>query len=290
MQDISKFLAALTQHEKLQIIVSSDKHQQLSDEQKEVFMQPHRKSYYFFQFIKSGTAVHKVDLEEITISAGQLLYVLPHQIHHLPPYQTEMEHYKLGFDEQCLSLLPKAFPFLVNPLQHQLITIKEDASQRISWLFEMLRQLLSVKDTPTTLILSHVDSLLTEINHAYFQGGQQQPGMNDKMAKFIAFKLLIEAEFTQHPSIEDICRRLAVNTTSLYNIVKQFSGLSAKEFLNQRLILEAQRKLYYGEASVKEIAFDLGFNDPDYFSRLFRKATGRTVSQFVTELKDLSGY
>jgi AraC-like DNA-binding protein len=170
------------------------------------------------------------------------------------------------------------------------VTIKEDAIQRICWAFESLCQLLQVKDSPSSLILTYLDSLLTEINHAYFLDQQTQSGSNEKLTKYIAFKLLVEKELTQHLSIEEICRRLAVNTTYLFNVVKEFSGLSAKEYLNQRLILEAQRKLYYSEISVKEVAFELGFNDPDYFSRLFRKITGYTVSQFTSEARNSSGY
>ena len=49
---------------------------------------------------------------------------------------------------------------------------------------------------------------------------------------------------------------------------------------------EAKRRLYYAESSIKELAYDLGFNDPDYFSRLFKKVTGQTIAAFV---QDLSG-
>jgi AraC-like DNA-binding protein len=289
MQDLSKILHALKQHEKLFIIVKSNTFGQLSDEMAEVFLQPHRKVQYFFLFIKKGHARHQVDMRTIDVSDKQLLFVLPHQIHIPAPHQHEMEYYKFGIDDQCLSLLPKSFPFLVNPLQNQLVSIKEEAVQRISWTFESLCQLLQVKDSPTALILTYVDSLLTEINHAYFNDQQTQSRSNEKLTKYITFKLLIEKELTQHLSIEEICRRLAVNTTYLYNVVKEFSGLSAKEYINQRLILEAQRKLYYSEITVKEIAFELGFNDPDYFSRLFRKVTGHTVSQFMSEIRNLSG-
>ncbi|SEA44706.1 helix-turn-helix domain-containing protein [Pedobacter hartonius] len=56
---------------------------------------------------------------------------------------------------------------------------------------------------------------------------------------------------------------------SLYQIVKHFSGRSPKEFIISRLILEARRRIYYGEqTTVKELAFELGFNYPDYFCRL----------------------
>lgn len=290
MQDLSKLLQTLKQHEKLFIMVKSNKSGQLSDELVEIFLQPHKKTQYFFLFIKKGTALHQVDMQAINVSDNQLLFVLPHQIHILSPHQENMEYYKMSIDEQCLSLLPKSFPFLINPLQNQLVSIKADAVQRTSWAFESLCQLLRVKDAPTTLILTYLDSLLTEINHAYFHNQRSQSVSNEKLTKYIAFKLLVEKELTQHLTIEEICRRLAVNATYLYNIVKEFSGLSAKEYLNQRLILEAQRKLYYSETSVKEVAFELGFNDPDYFSRLFRKVTGHTVSQFVSEIRNLSGY
>jgi AraC-like DNA-binding protein len=290
MQDLTKLLKTLKQHEKLSIIIRSNKSGQLPDELKELFLQPHKKAQYFFLFVKNGASLHKLDMQEISISNDQLLFVLPYQIHIPPLHQHEWEYYKLAFDEQCLSLLPKSFPFLINPLQNQLISIREDAVQRISWTFESLYQLLKVKDSPTALILTYLDSLLTEINHAYFHDQQKQPGSNEKLTKYIAFKLLIEEELTQHLSVEAICRRLAVNATYLYNIVKEFSGLSTKEYLNQRLVLEAQRKLFYGETSVKEVAFELGFNDPDYFSRLFRKVTGHTVSQFMSESRNLSGY
>jgi AraC-like DNA-binding protein len=60
--------------------------------------------------------------------------------------------------------------------------------------------------------------------------------------------------------------------------------LSPKEFITNRLILEAKRRLYYQEGSIKELAYDLGFNDPEYFSRLFKKVTGQTISMFVQDL------
>lgn len=289
MKDLTKLFQTLKQHDKLLIRVSTNEPKQLSDEVKELFFQPHRTPVYLFKLHRKGTALHKVDMQDINISDNQLLFVLPNQIHLVPPCNDELDYYKLGFDEQCLSLLPKSFPFLINPLQQQLISIKEDVVQRMSWALESLRQLLQVKDAPTDLILTHLNSLLTEINHAYFQDQQQQVGSNEKLAKFTAFKLLVEEELTQHLSIEAICQRLAVNATNLYNIVKQFTGLSTKEYLNQRLTVEAQRKLYYGNTTVKEVAFELGFNDPDYFSRLFRKVTGNTVSQFMSEIRNSSG-
>ncbi len=65
--------------------------------------------------------------------------------------------------------------------------------------------------------------------------------------------------------------------------------MSPKDFITNRLITEAQRKLYYSKLSVKELAYELGFNDPDYFSRLFKKSTGKSISEFLVKQQDLSG-
>jgi YesN/AraC family two-component response regulator len=54
-------------------------------------------------------------------------------------------------------------------------------------------------------------------------------------------------------------------------------------------MIEAQRKLLYSNLSVKELAYELGFNDPDYFSKLFKKCTGKNVTAFLKDPQDLSG-
>jgi AraC-like DNA-binding protein len=140
-------------------------------------------------------------------------------------------------------------------------------------------------NTNPELILAHLNSLLTEINTTYFSIDKNPA--DDKLSKYIDFKILVENNLTDHPTIQAIAEELALNTNSLYHIVKHYSGLSPKEFMINRLILEARRRLYYSEShSVKELAFELGFNDPDYFSRLFKKVTGQTIAGFF---QDLSG-
>jgi AraC family transcriptional regulator, transcriptional activator of pobA len=292
--DLTAYLRLLKQHEKLAIRVSSQAYGRLPPDIEEKYLRPHRKQHYFFLFVIRGSSFHLVDLQPQTVRDGELLFVLPHQIHQLQPYaktpegengRSEMEYYKMSFDQTCLSLLPRPFPFLVNPLNNQRIHFGEKTAHRAGVLFGLLSQLLLEAQTPTELVLAHLSSLLTEIDLAYFSQVAEAAPKRGNLSKFIQFKLLIEAELTEQASIETIASRLAVNSNSLYTLVKQFSGLSPKAFITSRLILEAQRRLYYSEASVKELAFDLGFNDPDYFSRLFRKVTGKSVAGFLAEIQ-----
>jgi AraC-like DNA-binding protein len=118
---------------------------------------------------------------------------------------------------------------------------------------------------------------------AYFTAGSVPA--KERLSKFIGFKVFVENNLTSQPTIKNIAEKLAVSTDSLYQIVRQYSGQSPKEFITNRLILEARRRLYNGGlSSVKELAYDLGFNDPDYFSRQFKKVTGKTVAAFFQDL------
>jgi AraC family transcriptional activator of pobA len=285
MKNMESFLDRFKQNDKLPIRMVSPDFGHLSPDVARGFGSIHRTPYYFFLFMLNGCSRHNIDLESLEINNNELLFILPHQVHELPDTQHGSDYFKIGFDESCLSLLPKQYPFLINPLNNQKISFSTSSAGRLSSIFKILLELLSSMDTDPELILAHLNSLLTEINIAYF-AADKKPS-DEKLSKYIDFKIFVENNLTDHPSIRLIAEKLAINTNGLYQIVKHYSGLSPKEFITNRLILEARRRLYYAESSsIKELAFELGFNDPEYFSRLFKKVTGKTIVGFF---QDLSG-
>ena len=284
MKSIEPLLNLYKQNNKLSIRIISPTFGHLSPEVTEKYSLTHRKTYYFLFFMVEGLTHHGVDLEQFDIKDNELLFILPHQIHDLPAINYGNDYFKLGFDENCLSLLPKQYPFLTNPFNKQKIGFNSSAAVRLKSIFEILLDVLSTMDTDPEIILAHLNSLLTEINMAYFFADKNPA--DDKLSKYIRFKLFVEDNLTDRSTIKGIAETLALNTNSLYTIVKHYSGLSPKEFITNRLILEAKRRIYYSESSIKELACELGFNDPEYFSRLFKKVTGKSISMFV---QDLSG-
>jgi AraC-like DNA-binding protein len=273
----------LNQNDQLPIRIVSPDFGHISKETIRLYPSTRRLPYYYLLFVIEGTSRLRVDVDEFEVGKYELLFSLPHQVQQLPQTSHGGDYYKLGFDDECLSRLPRQYPFLLNPLNQLKISFSSAAAARLRSIFEIMKDLLRVSVTDPELILAHLNSLLTEINTAYFAGGGKR--VDDRIAKFIGFKVFVENNLTDHPTIRDIAESLAVSQDSLYQIVKQHSGLSPKEFITNRLILEARRRIHYGErTSVKELAFDLGFNDPDYFSRLFKKVTGKTVAGFFRDL------
>jgi AraC family transcriptional regulator, transcriptional activator of pobA len=290
MQETKGLSDRIKHHDRLDIMVNENCKLYIPQDVLEQLLKPHKLTHYCFVFLDQGTETYKVDLQDITISDGQMIFGLPNQIFCNPPKGAHNLNYKAAFDENLLALLPNSFPFLLNPINSNVITFTPDAKERVKSVFSHLFQLLhnNKESRDTEIILAYMNTLLTEFNSAYFEQGNQDNLPNPKLSKYIAFKLAVETNLSDQHDVHGIARQLRMTTSSLYGIVKEFSGVSPKEWMTNRLMLEAKRKLQFSKLSVKELAYQLGFNDPNYFSRLFKKATGKSVSAFIADHHDLS--
>jgi AraC-like DNA-binding protein len=291
MEETVVSLDQFKHHDKLPISVNEDCTIPLPEDVLAQLFRPHRLSFYYFAFMHRGSASFMADSKKITISDGQLVFGLPNQVFTNLPYNTADHHHHLSFDENTLALLPNSYAFLLDPLNSNTITFDPEARQRVKAVFSILFKLLHSpgKQQKSDVILAHLNALLTEFNNAYFEQTTHGTISNSKLSKFVAFKLAVESHLTEGHEVHAIAEKLSMNTSTLYSIVKSFSGISPKEWITNRLITEAQRRLQYSPRSVKELAYELGFNDPDYFSRLFKKTTGKSVSEFLATSRDLSG-
>ncbi|WP_018343717.1 helix-turn-helix domain-containing protein [Cytophaga aurantiaca] len=278
-----------SQKDTLKIQMNSTDNPYPSTDLQEKLLQPRRLSSYFIVLIDSGSITYKLDLQDITVSDGDVLFAMPNQIFVPPVKADNLKYFKILFDENTLALLPQRFAFLVNPLNAQTITLDNAARERVRKVFEILNQLLHTdkQSTDSEILLAYLNLLLSELNSAYFKN-EPVDLVNTNLSKFVEFKLMVETQLTEQPSIHTIAEKMALTTNSLYRLVKEHSGTSPKDFFTNRLMLEAQRKLRHSNISVKELAYELGFNDADYFSRLFKKSTGKSVSDFLDN-QDLSG-
>lgn len=278
-----------SQNDKLKVQMNSNEHPYPSADIQQKLLEPRRLTSYFIVLIDSGSITYKLDLQDIPVSDGDLLFAMPNQIFSPPAKTDNLNYYKILFDEDTLALLPQRFSFLVNPLNSQKISLDDAARERVKKVFEILNQLLLTENQliDSEIVLAYLNLLLSELNSAYFKN-EPVDLVNTNLSKFVEFKLMVETHLTEQPSIHAIAEKLALSTNSLYRLVKEYSGTSPKDFFTNRLMMEAQRKLRYSDLSVKELAYELGFNDPDYFSRLFKKSTGKNVSDFLQD-QDLSG-
>ena len=104
-----------------------------------------------------------------------------------------------------------------------------------------------------------------------------------KQARVEALTNLIATHFREQWTAEDYARHLHLSVTHLNRVVREVTGQTVHDLVMTRVVDEASRALVFTPTSVKQIAGSLGFSDPGYFSRWFRKRTGRTPAQFRSE-------
>jgi AraC family transcriptional activator of pobA len=123
--------------------------------------------------------------------------------------------------------------------------------------------------------------LLIERQQASLQLDSRTTGGRAKL--FTRFRALVEQHYLEHWSVSDYAATLNVTPSKLNRVSKTLAGRSAFEITQERLLLEARRRLVYIAAPVQLLAYELGFEDPAYFNRFFKKRSGMTPARFRRE-------
>jgi len=88
------------------------------------------------------------------------------------------------------------------------------------------------------------------------------------------FKLLVVQNFHKMHKVTDYACRINISPKYLNQIVKQTMGVTAKQVIQEQILLKARQELKFSNQSIKEIAFSLGFKDPFHFSSFFKDMAG----------------
>jgi len=117
-------------------------------------------------------------------------------------------------------------------------------------------------------------------------GGQTAITSADNISKvyYRRFQQLIKEYRSYKKTVEDYARALFISTGHLSRICRTIAGKSPKDIIIDYFITEAQLALSEVNMNVADISYDLGFDDPAYFTRLFRKRTGQTPVAFRKQI------
>ena len=94
------------------------------------------------------------------------------------------------------------------------------------------------------------------------------------------FLELLDTRISKHKQVSEYANRLNLSIHQLNAITKTTLGKTCSELINEHIILEARRQLLATSGQVKEIAWDLGYEDVSYFIRFFKKHTGYSPDAF----------
>lgn len=94
------------------------------------------------------------------------------------------------------------------------------------------------------------------------------------------YKQLVAGHFREKHQVSDYAGMMYLSPKYLNQVIKKVMGVSAKSVIQEQLLIKACRELKFSGESIKEIAANLGFSEPEHFSHFFKKATGQAPSQY----------
>lgn len=238
--------------------------------------EPHRDDHYLFVFQESGNNQLVVDFNLIKAKGRKIFCVLPGQVHQVTRFET--------IDSWAIAVATGLVPEQVRNMLEQSMHPLQPATMSENWavklrtglkLLQLLHEDPACAGDPFHILKSALESVLSMFAAIYREQSKQEPLKEGRTAELTRkFKVLLHMKYRSVKSPSAYAADLNVSPAYLNEAVRKTTGMPVSHWIKQRVILEARRMLYYTETTVKEIAFELGYEDHAYFTRLFSKATG----------------
>ena len=125
--------------------------------------------------------------------------------------------------------------------------------------------------------------LLVNLARMEPRGNPGKAAQSEELQQFERFREMLEHHYRDQWTVRQYAENLGVSEKRLTRFCRLASDLSPLQLMHNRQVTEAKRSLVYTGRFINEIAYELGFKDPAYFSRFFSKMTGQQASQFRKE-------
>ncbi|MFA8434892.1 MAG: helix-turn-helix domain-containing protein [Marinifilaceae bacterium] len=250
--------------------------------------QDHMHDYYSIFWIRKGEAIHATEYVEYTLRENSILFVPP-GLKHRFVMNGHCEGDIIIFNETFFAIKENETgsfsnsTLFSNPDFRSVISLDEGDVDVFDGLTRLLKREFRQNDKFRHDILFHQLKLfMLEARRLYDQQHDPDTPLDEEHpgSVIIRFKQLIDANYREKKNVSSYADLLNLRATCLNEITKKTTGITAGELIRNRVIKEAKKMLYASDMNTKEIAYDLGFQDPAYFSRFFKKYTNQTLSEF----------
>jgi YesN/AraC family two-component response regulator len=246
---------------------------------------PKRVKKYLFLWCNEGKVSIMVDNKPLTVLKNQVLTITSGQYHYFLNI-SNAKGYLLDFTLDYICKTEKDIELIFqNSLfchfdYNEIITIINPSEIEIE-LQKIENELSEHPFQYLESVHSRIEVLLIEVNRSKIANGGDiwKPD-----ALFLRFLEFVRNNFEKNYPLKEIAIHLQTTELKLNELAKLHAGKTAQNVIYGLVISEAQRILQYENKSIKEVAFELGFNDPYYFSKFFKNHTRVSPTEFLKSL------
>jgi len=254
-------------------------------------LKPH--FHEFFQmYLLQGNARLMLDFKEYSLHGMNAAFVSPGQVHTVKPGR-ELQGVTLSFTQAFfdddapppsrLLELPFFFPDDSPPW----LKLTSAAATGLTPLFDDLcAEYDAAKPDAEEMLRATLRLLLLRLGRLASQQQATPQKASRSMTLLRQFQLELEKHFRERTDLATYARALGVTANHLNDVVHEQTGHAAGDLIRRRRLLDAKRLLSHSDLSVSEIGYSLGFDDPSYFARFFRRYEKMTPTKFRDQIRE----
>lgn len=248
---------------------------------------PHRDAHFLLMFATDGKFKLNLDFEELAVQAPAMLFVFPDQVHNILEID-EPQGWAISFDP---ALIDHDFQLVLEQgFKGPVVLDKQTAFfEQMVILLDLIEKIQSgIADNYTGRTTHSLLAALLSLIAGRIETTTLNQKTKESRGDIIAqkFNQLLKQNYKNWKQPSQYAAELAVSVSHLNDTVKEITGNSVSTHIQQHSIMEAKRLLYFTDMSVKEIGYALGYDEPVYFNKLFKKLTTLTPIQFRLKFRD----
>jgi len=239
----------------------------------------HRHDHEELLIITHGKPVHFLDYQKEELQSPVIVYVAQGKVHNFIP-DAETQGWVIRYKNE---LVPESrFHFYSNFLDQINYQLSEDyCSTTLHSLCEIMLKEYQEETINYQVIKHLLSALLTKLEADSRKEYLDNTASNrSQMITFNSFLKILEFNYMRPDGADFYAEKLNMSTRNLNLISQAVFGKSITEIIETRKLIEARNLLLNSGKSVSEIGYELGYNEKSYFTRVFRKRTGVTPSEY----------
>lgn len=238
----------------------------------------HRHRHWSIFIFMEGTGSHTIDFSTLETRPGSIHFVLPGQLHALDGREGFLAHVLLFTEEFFLlkdetkNLLMKLFSYMDSGEPPVLQLTAEDREYMHHLLYLMQQENKTKSQSRDQILLDLLSVFVNKCMQA--MDIPLMPMHSAEAQQYLGFRNEVEKNYRHIHSVAEYAQRLNLSTKAINDVTRQFAGMSALEFIHQRIFIETKRMLRYSQKPIKQIAYDLDFSDTAHFTKFFKQKAG----------------
>lgn len=248
---------------------------------------PHIHSYYQIIWFRSGQGQHFVDFRSFEIKADSIVFVAKNQVHYFDQ-NVDYTGYMIHFNESFLIQTDSEMEFFLkcnffgNAYQPPVSYIDQGCHQTLETYIDQIQSELKSSHNlgREELLRGYLKAFLIQVQRVKNNSGLAAFVPDERRLQLLRFINLVDENYKNGFSVGEYAERLHISSRTLSDITGHLISKTPSQIIQERIILEAQRLLLHSELNINQVGYRLGFDDPSYFVKYFKKHTNQSPTDF----------